>query len=326
MIGRLLAIPLLLASLGIPRAQAAAPCRVPADHPFAPLLAHLRDPSAPASAETRALAAEVVGSFAPRVWYHPREKFQAMEPIEFIEGSELWKSYGAGAWKVADRGKVDPSELPYVSSGHFLRYFGDPTRPHAEPPLLWRLGEGRAASVFCDVGPAKVRVLIEYWFHVAYNFSNSLGIGNHEGDWEGGGALVELDLDGGRPRHRLRSLFMSAHEAGNWYCPDELGWTDGARGDPHPELFSALGTHASYATPGRHQGPVLPDYTARGRKWDAWLNLRPLVLEPYYGFTGRWGSLTLFSFMSGPKIPSPGTKPQPRDIFPLPNVDRCVPR
>jgi hypothetical protein len=214
-------------------------------------------------------------------------------------------------------------------SGYFLRLEeirsaerGLATLDHV--PMFWRLGEGEFAKTLMREGSqmGRKRVVIEYWYQTPYNFATRIGIGNHQGDWEGVAMLIELDAShikpgidsGGKLNHRLIASFFAEHETGVWRCPSELKHEpDRSSADSHIEAFSALGTHATYPEPGAHRSAVLMDQTERGTPWQSWTNLRPLALEPYYGYSGAWGEPRYFSFMTGPLVPGPGYKPLPRE-------------
>lgn len=313
---------ILLAFLPGTAALAADPCELAPSHPLAALVAYLKNPGAPASLATRTAAMTIVSAFAPRVWWHKDEKYPASDPVEFVRHASLWKSIGAGFSKrISAPQAFSPAALGKLGGDYFLRHEGEERGggySSARPPMLWRLGEGKAAKAFCSPSATRVSVLIEYWYHEPFNYATRVGIGNHEGDWEGGAMLVDLNADGTRNFARLRAGFLSAHEGGSWTCGGEF-----QRVDTHPVVYSALGSHATYASAGEHEGPVLTDVTGAGRAWDAWRDLRPMVLEPYYGYRGRWGNLSMAKFMSGPEIPAVGEKFQPRDEHPLEDIRRC---
>jgi hypothetical protein len=188
--------------------------------------------------------------------------------------------------KASELAALDPGVGPL-----YLKYEGPPRPGRAASsaePMFWKLGgaDGR-------------RILIEYWYHAAYSRATSWGLGNHQGDWEGLAAMVELgEGAAGGLTHRPVAFYLAAHDGGAWHRPEELEWEDG-----HPVVYTALGTHATYARAGSFVTRFLTDVTGRGRAWDAWRNLRALVSEPYFGFRGLWGEARFFRFMSGPLLP-----------------------
>lgn len=123
-----------------------------------------------------------------------------------------------------------------------------------------------------------------YWFYF-YPFNGGPFImgygpwGNHVGDWEH--SLVRFYI--GQPKF----LWMSAHGGGSAYHFDaiekvkKLRHVNGKIQNSivwRPLIFSALGTHANYATVGQHSHDVpfffmpLSDFTDRGPMWDPVLN------------------------------------------------------
>jgi hypothetical protein len=186
--------------------------------------------------------------------------------------------------------------------------------------MFWRIGQGAFAQTLMNVeanggtregaDSSKKRIVVEYWYHAPYNYATRIGIGNHQGDWEGVSMLIELEAKNGALSHRLLASFFAKHESGTWKCASEVSRSSE---NAHIEAFSAKGTHATYPAPGRHRNNVLTDETERGTAWDGWQNLKPLALEPYYGFSGAWGEPRFFSFMTGPLVPGPGYKPLPRE-------------
>ncbi|KAI4185208.1 MAG: hypothetical protein L6R41_004265 [Letrouitia leprolyta] len=144
-------------------------------------------------------------------------------------------------------------------------------------------------------------VIDAFWFFFySYNLGNlvfNVRFGNHVGDWEH--TLVRFH--NGKPKY----VFLSEHFFGQAYtyeAVEKLG--------KRPIVYSAVGTHAMYATPGRHPY-VLPlgllhDQTDRGPLWDPALNalsynynyhtdnLSPSNLNPeapteWFYFNGHWG-------------------------------------
>lgn len=305
---------------------AAGPCEVPSGHPLAAVVAYLANPGAAVDPETRSWGDNLAAAYAPRIWWHRKERHTAMEPAEFIQSASLWSTWRGVTRRIIPAGKVVASDLPKYSANHFLKFEGNPIPGNSQPPMFWKLGGGKAARALCTYTATSATILIEYWYHIAYNRVTDIGIGNHEGDWEGGAMLVELNTEKNVPYRRIRAGYLSAHEGGGWYCPDEFRWTTPNPLSGRPVVYSALGSHATYPSVGDHDGPVLTDRTNLGKAWDSWRNMRPMVLEPYFGFKGRWGDLSVLSFMCGPKIPCGKTKFQPGNDVEVPDLRRCRPR
>ncbi|KAL1846052.1 Vacuolar protein sorting-associated protein 62 [Paecilomyces lecythidis] len=140
-----------------------------------------------------------------------------------------------------------------------------------------------------------------FWFYFySFNLGNvvlNVRFGNHVGDWEH--CLVRFH--NGKPK----ALFFSAHAAGEAYSYEAV-----EKIGKRPVIYSAVGTHAMYATPGIHEyilpWGLLHDETDRGPLWDPVLNshtytydylndtLRASVLNPnspteWFYFNGHWG-------------------------------------
>jgi len=113
-----------------------------------------------------------------------------------------------------------------------------------------------------------------FWFYFySYNLGTTvlnMRFGNHVGDWEH--SLIRFYK--GVPK----AVFFSAHSGGNGYHFKAVEKGSGSGREGRPVLYSALGSHAMYATPGLHPY-VLPfgllaDVTDKGPLWDPALNYR----------------------------------------------------
>ncbi|KAI2606117.1 uncharacterized protein GGS25DRAFT_374338 [Hypoxylon fragiforme] len=112
-----------------------------------------------------------------------------------------------------------------------------------------------------------------WFFFYAYNLGQTvLGTryGNHVGDWE----HCMIRFEAGIPR----GVFFSEHEGGQAYAWDAVEKRGNKSEIQRPVIYSAVGSHAMYATPGNH-AYVLPfgmlkDVTDRGPLWDPSKNLR----------------------------------------------------
>ena len=295
---------------------------------------------------TKTVVEDISRSYSPRVWWHRHDKYGPMDPIHFLRNSSLWfhNNFGKDTL-IAAKGDIVPAELGVVNkgsyksrkkvlfwpigttvlpaanetvaraysigfifngSGYFLKFEERPERTPAtdiSAPCFWRLGVLPGTNKVSILIADRAILLIEYWFHSA--FSKSSGIaGDHQGDWEGVSALLEVGIDSlGKMSHKPLAFYYSAHGKGEWHCSKDLSWHD-----KHPEAFTALGTHAVYPHPGEVSSTFITDLTERGWSWDTWKNLKPISLEPYYGYSGAWGDVRTFSFTSGPLAPGPGFK------------------
>jgi len=115
-------------------------------------------------------------------------------------------------------------------------------------------------------------ILDAFWFYFySYNLGTTvlnIRFGNHIGDWEH--SLIRFHH--GVPK----AVFFSAHSGGTAFSYNSVEKGKGEGREGRPVLYSALGSHAMYAMPGKHPY-VLPfgllaDVTDRGPLWDPALN------------------------------------------------------
>lgn len=117
-----------------------------------------------------------------------------------------------------------------------------------------------------------------FWFFF-YAFNRGARVtgiqyGNHVGDWEH--VLVRFHAQ------KPVSLFLSAHEWGSAYKFEAMEKYGSAQ--ERPVIYAGLGSHAHYATPGKHAYALplalLGDTCSRGYLWDPILNLISFVHNP----------------------------------------------
>lgn len=149
-----------------------------------------------------------------------------------------------------------------------------------------KIKDAPATLVVVDKGNGWVDA---YWF---YFYSFNLGpfvmgvgpYGNHFGDWEH--SLTRFYK--GVPIY----VWMSAHGGGNAYHYEAMEKFD--KGYKRPLIFSARGTHANYATMGRHYHDLpwgmLSDFTDKGSLWDPAQN--------YLGYTWDGRNLSIIDAKS----------------------------
>ncbi|KAI2467029.1 vacuolar protein sorting-associated protein [Annulohypoxylon bovei var. microspora] len=117
-------------------------------------------------------------------------------------------------------------------------------------------------------------IIDAFWFFFyAYNLGQTvLGTryGNHVGDWE----HCMIRFESGVPR----AVFFSEHEGGQAYAWHAVEKRGNETQIQRPVIYSAVGSHAMYATPGNHPYvlpfKMLKDVTDRGPLWDPSKNLR----------------------------------------------------
>ncbi|KAL8830583.1 MAG: hypothetical protein Q9170_005674 [Blastenia crenularia] len=176
-------------------------------------------------------------------------------------------------------------------------------------------GRSDAPAVLVVVDKGNGIVDAFWFFFYSYNLGNlvfNVRFGNHVGDWEH--SLIRFH--NGKPKY----VFVSEHYFGQAYtynAVEKIGKrSDRKISEPtntppsKPIIYSAVGTHAMYATPGLHPY-VLPlgllhDQTDRGPLWDPALNthtytynhttdhlspssLNPLAPTEWFYFNGHWG-------------------------------------
>lgn len=128
-------------------------------------------------------------------------------------------------------------------------------------------GYSRAPSflIIVDKGSG---ILDAFWFYFySYNLGTTvfnIRFGNHVGDWEH--SLIRFK------NSVPQAVFFSAHSGGLAYDWNAVEKGKGKGREGRPILYSAVGSHAMYATPGRHSYilpfGLLADVTDKGPLWD----------------------------------------------------------
>lgn len=149
-------------------------------------------------------------------------------------------------------------------------------------------------------------VNVQYWFF--YPYSNGPLFFDHDSDWE----HVTLELDSER---RAVGAELAQHE--NDHPGHRHAWSELEKQGDHVVIYSARGTHASYAG---HATAAWFEQTATcvdgehcsARLWKTWQaggleNLgersHPLTLDPAFGMRERWGSTGFIPGTSAPYGP-----------------------
>ena len=164
-------------------------------------------------------------------------------------------------------------------------------------------GRSDAPAVLITVNKGHGIVDAFWFFFYSFNLGNvvlNVRWGNHVGDWE----HSAIRFHHGKPQ----AIFFSEHNFGSAYSYDAV-----EKIGKRPVLYSAVGTHAMYSTPGTHPyvlpWGVLHDETDRGLLWDPALNshsytydykndtLRSSQLSPdsptdWFYYAGHWGDKT----------------------------------
>ncbi|KAF2022145.1 hypothetical protein BU24DRAFT_38761 [Aaosphaeria arxii CBS 175.79] len=161
-----------------------------------------------------------------------------------------------------------------------------------------------AAVIVNDKGDGNVDA---FYFHFyAYNYGGTvlglpqLNFGNHVGDWEHN----MIRFKNGVPQH----VWYSQHANGQAFS---YSVTQKHNNGDRPIAYSASGSHAIYAIPGKHDhtipnfnlpGGVLEDKTDAGVFWD------PMLAAYYYKFNAADGSFTPYDGNSGTPVKYLGFK------------------
>ncbi|KAF7795637.1 hypothetical protein EIP86_006802 [Pleurotus ostreatoroseus] len=181
----------------------------------------------------------------------------AHAPLSYLHSNEAWwPSDVARHLRHVEPKRKHQSVAPSVTCANISSldrhiFLSSKDDPFASPQAAWIGGEGPPDEEGRAEGPATI---------VAYA---SVTIGDHIGDWEH--SMVRFV--NGTPE----ALYLSQHRSGIAYdfaaVPAVVG---------RPLTYIALGTHATFASPGKHQHdfPGLLDLTDEGFLWDVTKNYR----------------------------------------------------
>ncbi|KAI9777210.1 MAG: Vacuolar protein sorting-associated protein 62 [Peltula sp. TS41687] len=160
-------------------------------------------------------------------------------------------------------------------------------------------GQSRAPATLIVVQKEDGIVDAFWFFFYSYNLGNQVLVrfGNHVGDWE----HTMVRFKNGKPK----AVYYSEHFFGQAYTYEAV-----EKISNRPVTYSAIGTHAMYASAGTHQY-ILPlgllhDITDRGPLWDPLLNVRMYEYNPasnqlspgnytpnapieWFYYNGHWG-------------------------------------
>jgi hypothetical protein len=256
------------------------------------------------AAAPRPAAASAAGSAALLARYEPvvlmyRSDWRPRAVAPFLAAADLERRSGIG-WELVRR---SPPAAALADGGSDLRLDTRGCSPAVDEDSCYRRRAGRA-FVYGRVwkrstATTGIATVLQYWlFYPLDDWRNSITAPTlwhmHEGDWE----EVSVALDAaGRPVR----IACSQHDLGV-----TQRWTRVAtRGDTHPVVYAALGSHANYLAPGRHSispqfsGVPLPEpdfassQTSYGPAGHAAHTLTVLDLTagtaPWLSFAGDWG-------------------------------------
>ena len=276
---------------------------------------------------------EKIKTYLPVLWWHHDEKFKSSDPAFVFLESEIWfkevfeylpfilknevKVANAkdGNWQNLKVENFKPTDvvtrlhelggLKKGRAGFELRYDINTEQPN-NPPLMWRLSKHPIFEKIQNENPNEFFLPLEIWYFNSYNYTD-IHFGFHDGDWESMLILFKVTEVDKILQYTTSLISLSAHGHTVWHCPKNFNYSD-----THFEVFSALGTHATYKDEGIHWR-IYPDRTAKGTKWETWNNTRSLYQEPYYGFSGSWGRTSYIDIQNGPLPPGPDFKYLPRE-------------
>ena len=192
---------------------------------------------------------------------------------------------------------------------------------HEQQARSIQAGRSQAPAILIVV-PKEDGIVDAFWFFFySYNFGPGVlnkHFGNHLGDWE----HTAVRFKHGQPH----SVFLSSHSRGtalSWNALEKYSWegstllsswanSTSVSDVKRPVVYSAVGSHAMYATPGVQPyglpWSLLHDTTDRGPLWDPSLNVKSYVYDPktdllrsstlnpraptgWFHYAGRWGTL-----------------------------------
>ncbi|KAK3326986.1 hypothetical protein B0T19DRAFT_357413, partial [Cercophora scortea] len=144
--------------------------------------------------------------------------------------------------------------------------------PDKNKPDAQGYSKGPAVLVLVDKGAGIVDAF--WFFFYSYNLGQTvlnIRFGNHVGDWE----HCAVRFEHGEPR----AMALSQHAGGQayaWKALEKRSSSTNPDKPPRPVIYSAVGSHAMYASSGLHPYvlpfKMLKDITDKGPLWDPTLN------------------------------------------------------
>ena len=284
----------------------------------------------------------LVVRYAPLVHFHEKETAFPSSVEWFFERSQLKARVGYLKQPVLGTGSVNAVTLiaqevnrlgPGVYRDPFPnlpKVYKSGSSDNFKTPFYLQIDELRSAEarkgqpigndglvtapcyVHLRPAPNSSEIDIQYWFFYPYNPMKRYGAGDHDGDWEH--ITVRTNPDGSCPI----GIYFSRHTSkeGRW----ENSW-ETIKGTRHPVIYSALGSHGSYAKAGTHKRswPRPDDLTGESKnKWRCWECLvdvgtkaNPTPGNQWLQFTGRWGHNTGAKIFGPFRVPgNPGRSPE----------------
>jgi hypothetical protein len=139
--------------------------------------------------------------------------------------------------------------------------------------------EGGPGCVYGRALEDRGRTWLQYWFWLLYNPKNLFGFGKHEGDWE----MVQYGLG---PDGEIELATCAQHEAGEAGRRRDIEFAE-RDGRPHPVVYVAPLSHASYFEARTHPYPIGIDHPY-GDGPEAFPPVEPF--GAWVDWPGRWGN------------------------------------
>jgi hypothetical protein len=275
--------------------------------------------------------------YAPLVYLAVKEANRPANASEFIANSRLRWSHDSNQRDhgITDTGGVDENKLGSGGYSHRTEnalgfHTGDPIKSNADVRPKDGHGSGGNEGFFLDLDnshrasrksgtdapvyfEAKNHHYITYWFFYAFNDGPTQGkadgVDDHEGDWER--ICVRLN-----PNNRAIEVAYYQHDG----PPKKLKWKHVPKSGSHPLVFSAKGSHASYASAGdkpiHHKVlgknvRIATDHASYGKQWHTRNHLVNAHDQGWYGYGGAWGEVGENEHTTGPQGPSRFKAPAP---------------
>lgn len=242
-------------------------------------------------------------AYAPYLHFVAGEKFFPTVVSYHIDNSVLYlKSDGGNA--LIDSSPTIASISLYQTGDYFLNNTLGSSEEIEED--YEQKKESLGYTVYARVTREAENLVVQYWFFYAFNPGS---LNQHEGDWE----MIEIILD--LTETPLYAVY-SQHFAG-----ERAAWNDvEKRGETHPRVYVALGSHANYFRP--YQGKLGLESDIVGNAFTIEPDDLQIVLlgergagnhppsQDWMEYGGRWGNWAELADVSlgsaGPRGPGHG--------------------
>ena len=196
--------------------------------------------------------AELLKTFAPRIWWARGEEYFASTVENAAENMER---------VLTDRG--------------YTYRIAQLDGPDYKCDYLYGSADNCKAYSFA-VEKEEKYLDLSYYVFTPYNKSKvvfGMEFGNHIGDWEHITVRLMKYEEKGKAYCRPIIVEFSAHSFRNFYPWTDVSVVDGT----HPEVYTALGSHGMWKDGGSHvyadaKIAKLTDECSRGTEWDLWKN------------------------------------------------------